>query len=147
MNTSELEKYLFNCVPIAQSLGIKVIESTPTVVSTMTPIQPNKNHLNTVFGGSSSMVCILTAWSLFQNRIIANHLDGQIMIRKQTVNYFKPITSNFLCHANFNEDLDWSAFQNVYSRTNKARLAITSRIYQDEQLAVEFEGVFVLLKI
>lgn len=146
MNTSELEKYLFNSVPIAQSLGIKVIEVESQHVSTSTPIQPNKNHLNTVFGGSSSMVCILTAWSLFQNWIITNHLDGQIMIRKQTVNYFKPITSDFVCDAYFNDDLDWDAFLNTFDRMHKARLGITARIYQDEQLAVEFEGVFVLLK-
>jgi thioesterase domain-containing protein len=146
MNTSELEKYLFDSVPIAQSLGIQVIEVELDRVSTSTPIQPNKNHLNTVFGGSSSMVCILTAWSLFQNRMISNHLDGQIMIRKQTVNYFKPITSDFVCDAYFNDDLDWDVFLSTFDRMHKARLGITARIYQDEQLAVEFEGMFVLLK-
>lgn len=146
MNTSELENYLFDCVPIAQSLGIKVIEADINNLSTLTPIQPNKNHLNTVFGGSSSMVCILTAWSLFQNRIIENQIDGRIMIRKQTVNYFKPITTDFICNAYFNEDLDWDVFLNTYNKMNKARLNITARIFQDEKLAVEFEGMFVLLK-
>jgi len=146
MNTSELEKYLFDSVPIAQSLGIKVIEVELDRVSTSTPIQPNKNHLNTVFGGSSSMVCILTAWSLFQNRMISNHLDGRVMIRKQTVNYFKPITTDFVCDAYFNDDLDWDAFLSTFDRMHKARLGITARIYQGEQLAVEFEGLFVLLK-
>lgn len=146
MNTSELEKYLFDSVPIAQSLGIQVIEVELDRVSTSTPIQPNKNHLNTVFGGSSSMVCILTAWSLFQNRMISNHLDGRVMIRKQTVNYFKPIISDFVCDAYFNDDLDWEAFLSTFDRMQKARLGITARIYQDEQLAVEFEGMFVLLK-
>ena len=147
MKTTELEKYLLDCIPIAQSIGIKVTEVELNHVSISTPIQQNKNHLNTVFGGSSSMVCILTAWSLLHNRIIANQLDGQIMIRKQTVNYFKPITSDFVCNAFFNEDLDWNLFLNTYHKMHKARLGITSRIYQDEQLAVEFEGVFVLLKV
>jgi thioesterase domain-containing protein len=146
MNTSELEKYLFDSVPIAQSLGIKLIEVESNQVSISTPIERNKNHLNTVFGGSSSMVCILTAWSLFQNRIYSDHLKGNIMIRKQTVNYFKPITSDFICNAYFNDDLDWETFLDRFAKFNKARLGITARIYQDEQLAVEFEGTFVLLK-
>ncbi|MES1986816.1 MAG: YiiD C-terminal domain-containing protein [Pseudomonadota bacterium] len=146
MNAFELERYLFDRVPIAQSLGVKLTEVDLNHVSTLTPIEPNKNHLNTVFGGSSSMVCILTAWSLFQNRALSNNLDGQIMIRRQTVNYFKPITSDFVCNACFNEDLDWNAFLNTFNKMNKARLGITARIYQGEQLAVEFVGEFVLLK-
>ena len=146
MNPFELENYLFDCVPIAKILGIKVIEVDSNHVSISTPVHQNKNHLNTVFGGSSSMVCILTAWSLLQHRIIANQLDGRIMIRKQTVNYFKPITSDFVCVSHFNEDLDWNEFLNTFNKMNKSRLGITARIYQDERLAVEFEGVFVLLK-
>ena len=146
MNATELEKYLFDRVPIAQSLGVKLTEVDLNHVSTLTPIEPNKNHLNTVFGGSSSMVCILTAWSLFQNRVLSNNLDGQIMIRRQTVNYFKPITSDFVCNACFNDDLDWNVFLNTFNKMNKARLGITARIYQGEQLAVEFVGEFVLLK-
>ena len=146
MNTTELENYLFDCVPIAKSLAIKVTEVETSHVSISAPIQPNRNHLNTVFGGSSSMVCILTAWSLFQSRIIANQLDGKIMIRKQTVNYLKPIVTDFVCNAFFNDGLDWNLFVNTFNTAHKARLSITAQIYQDNQLAVEFEGVFVLIK-
>lgn len=147
MKTSELEKYLFDCIPISQSLGIKVIEVESNHVSISAPIQPNRNHLNTVFGGSSSTVCILTAWSLFQNYIFNNQLDGKVMIRKQMVDYLKPITKNFVCNAYFNDDLDLAVFQNTFNKMHKARLAITEHIYQEAQLAVEFKGIFVLMKV
>ncbi len=146
MHISEFEKYLFKSIPVAKALGIKVKVLESNHASISAPIDLNKNHLNTVFGGSSSMVCILTAWSLFQNRIIANQLDGQLMIREQKVSYFKPITSDFVCHAYFNDDLDWDSFLNAFKEKNKARLEVTAKIYQDEKLAVELKGVFVLLR-
>ncbi len=146
MNAAELENYLFHYVPISQSLGIKLIEVNSNHITTFTPIVPNRNHLNTVFGGSSSMVCILTAWSLLQNRVLSEHLDGKIVIRKQTVNYLKPITSDFLCKAYFHEDIDWNSFLDKFYKVGKSRLNISASIYQDDELAVEFEGVFVLLK-
>jgi thioesterase domain-containing protein len=141
----EFEQYLFRAIPITQALGIKIEAIDASRASISAPIALNKNHLNTVFGGSSSMVCIVTAWSLFQHRIISNQLNGQLMIREQEVNYFKPITDDFVCHAYFNEDANWDAFLVTYKNKNKARLGITANIYQDDKLAVEFKGIFVLL--
>lgn len=146
MHISEFEQYLFKSIPIAEALGIKIKALESSHASISASVERNKNHLNTVFGGSSSMVCILTAWSLFQNRIISSQLDGKLMIREQQVNYFKPITDDFICHAYFNDDLDWDSFLNAFEKKSKARLQITADIYQDEKLAVEFKGVFVLLR-
>jgi len=141
----EFEQYLFRAIPITRALGIKIDAIDASRASISAPIALNKNHLDTVFGGSSSMVCIVTAWSLFKHRIISNQLNGQLMIRQQDVNYFKPITGDFVCHAHFNEDVNWDAFLMTFKNKHKARLGITASIYQDDKLAVEFKGVFVLL--
>ncbi len=145
MHMPEFEQYLLRAIPITQALGMRIDAIDASRASISAPIALNKNHLNTVFGGSSSMVCIVTAWSLFQYRIISNQLNGQLMIREQEVNYFKPITDDFVCHAYFNEDANWDSFLMTYKNKNKARLGITANIYQGDKLAVEFKGVFVLL--
>jgi hypothetical protein len=65
------------------------------------------------------MVCILTAWSLFQNRIYSDHLEVKITICKQTVNYFKSISSDFICNTYFNEELDWDIFLDTFAKLKK----------------------------
>ena len=61
MTNESLEAYIHRQIPITAAMGVQVIEATADRVELSTPLAPNINHRETVFGGSAAAVATLTA--------------------------------------------------------------------------------------
>ncbi len=66
---SSLKEYLYNHIPLTRAMEVKVDSISDTALTLSAPIAPNINHRETVFGGSASALCILSAWSLIHCRL------------------------------------------------------------------------------
>ncbi|MGE3318013.1 MAG: YiiD C-terminal domain-containing protein [Candidatus Berkiella sp.] len=69
------------------------------------------------------------------------------MISHSEVEYVLPVTSDFKAVCGKPDDKAWEHFIKVLDKKGKARIALNAKIYQSNQLAVDYHGKFVVLGV
>jgi thioesterase domain-containing protein len=141
-----LQNYILSNIPIANALGIKVVQASRQQVKLSAPFINNINHKDTVFGGSLQAVATLACWGLLQlNLNSADHSDKQLVITCSHIDYHKAVTTDFIATACLPEQALWQRFLYILQKKHKARVTLNATIYQDNVLAVAYTGTFAAL--
>ena len=142
---SELQRYLYEHIPLSAAMGVAVLQVTPDLVELGAPLDRNINHRQTVFGGSASAVAILAAWSVVQVRLRAANLGCRLVIQRNTVDYDHPISGDFVAQARLAHSEDWPAFVRLLQRRGRARITVSATLLFEGRIAGRFSGEFVAL--
>jgi thioesterase domain-containing protein len=145
MKKKEIEKYLHQYIPISYAMGIQVISASFQEVTLFAPFTNNINHKKTVFGGSLHAVATLACWSLLHlNLQDLNPLD--LVITHSNVKYLFPVTTDFQAQCQIPEREVWQRFLKILTLKGKSRIDLQAKIFQNEQLAVDYQGTFAAIK-
>jgi thioesterase domain-containing protein len=68
-NTSEIERYLHEHIPLSQHMQVRVVSCDAHGVKLTAPLLPNINHRHTMFGGSASALAILAGWTWLHTQL------------------------------------------------------------------------------
>ena len=143
-----LEEYLLKHIPISSAMGVGVDLASPGRIVLKAPFSNNINHKQTVFGGSLHAVATLACWSLLHvNLVNQDHEKIQIVIANSNVDYLAPVASDFKAECLMPEKDDWERFLTILQRKRKARITLNAKIFQNDQLCVDYSGTFVALKV
>lgn len=140
------ENTLFKLIPQTKNLGIKITRIEDHQLTVHGDYALNKNHLDIVFGGSIAAISITTAWSLVQSKIEQAGLKGNLVIKRQEIDYLLPVKTDFECVASFQSVGDWESFEKTYEEKGRARIVVTAQIIGELKITSKFQGVFVLYK-
>jgi thioesterase domain-containing protein len=140
------ENTLFKLIPQTKNLGIKISRIEDHQLTVQGSYALNKNHLDIVFGGSIAAISITTAWSLVQSKIEQAGLKGNLVIKRQEIDYLLPVKTDFECVASFQSADDWESFEKTYQEKGRARIVVKSLIVSESKVTSNFLGVFVLYK-
>lgn len=144
MKASELENYLHEQIPASKALGIRVKTSSRDQVELIAPLKSNLNHKKTAFGGSISVIAILSGWSL-----VFLHLQGsknEIVIQESTISYLKPVTNDFSSISSYEENAEWKKFVQSFHRRGKGRITVMSKLICNGELVATHSGTYVAFK-
>ena len=64
MTSHQLQDFLHRHIPACAALGIRVVSCSSHRVELLLPHAPNRNHKNTVFGGSTALGATVCGWAL-----------------------------------------------------------------------------------
>ena len=64
MTPHQLQDFLHRHIPACAALGIRVVSCSSGRVELLLPHAPNRNHKNTVFGGSTALGVTVCGWAL-----------------------------------------------------------------------------------
>jgi thioesterase domain-containing protein len=138
-----LEQFLHRQIPLSRAMQVSALAVTAQSVQLSAPLGPNLNHHATVFGGSSSALAMLAAWSLLQLRLQSAFPGVVIVIQRQSMSYNRPIRGTFSARAELAQGADWPRFLRLLTRRGRARISIAATLeYEGEQVA-SFAGEFV----
>ncbi len=143
-----LQNYLLQNIPISAAMGVKVDLASTQQVILNAPLANNINHKKTAFGGSLHAVATLACWSLLHLNLLKLSEDHfQIVIASSEVAYLAPVISDFTadCRMVDLESLEWNRFVKMFQKKGKGRIKLNAIILQENQLCVEYSGVFVAL--
>ena len=140
-----IQNYLFRNIPLTKAMGVGVVEAEPDKVVLNAPLEPNINHRETVFGGSASALCILSAWALVHFRLQHEGFACRVVIHKNTMIYEKPILSEFTACCILADQQSWAAFVKVLSKKGKSRVTLTSSLECGGEKVGSFEGTLVAM--
>jgi thioesterase domain-containing protein len=145
MDERQLESYLHDRIPLARAMAIEVQEAAIDRVRIRAPLAPNINHRDTVFGGSASAVAILAAWSVVRVRMLAEGLEGRIVIRRNSVSYEQPMAADFTATAGAPDAAEWTRLRAALARGRPGRVRVSAVLDCKGSKAGEFAGEFVVL--
>lgn len=146
MEPTVLQRYLHDHIPLSAAMQVEVVGASEEGVVLRAPLGPNINHRETVFGGSSSALAILAAWSLVHVRLRGAGIPGRIVIQRNTMVHNLPILGAFTARSRIGDPKSWLRFLRLLERRGRARVVVSAVIEYDGAVAGVFEGAFVGLK-
>lgn len=143
MQPQDLEKYLRQQIPIVDIIGVKVLHASRDFVKLQAPLEPNRNHLGTAFGGSTYSLSVLACYTWLFNLLEEMDIKTHVVIKTGQIQYFHPILNDLtsICKSPDPKILD--QFLNTLMRKKRAQLDLKSEIVLNHQVACQFEGRFV----
>ena len=146
-SVTNIQQYLHDHIPLSAAMEVKVVRADEDVVQLAAPLAPNINHRNTVFGGSASALAILAAWTLLHVRLRKQGFGGRIVIHSNTMNYDKPITTDFTASCGSPSRSDWARFEESLRRRGKARIDLSVDLNCREEAVGRLIGSYVALEV
>ena len=143
MNVQTLQQLLNEKVPLTRSMGVQVRRCDREEVRLRAPLDLNKNHKNTVFGGSLTGSQALCCWAWIMNLLEEEGLQAHVVIQESHNRFLKPVDRDFEASCEAPEPKNLERFLKILRQKKRARLALTSEIVNQGERAVIFEGQYV----
>lgn len=143
MNATALEKFLHEQIPISKAMGVKILSADKTKVEVFGPLEANRNHLGTAFGGSLNALLVLAGYSWIFNALETEGHHCHILLKTGHTEYFHPVETDIkaVCLKPDQDLMD--DFVRLYERKGLARINLISEISSQEGVACRFTGEFV----
>ena len=145
MNHDNLRNYLHDHIPLTKAMQVEIINISNSSLTLAAPLAPNINHRETVFGGSASALCILSAWSFIHCRLQDYpQFTPRIVIQRNTMEYSKPVLGRFQATCTLDSNSRWDRFIKSLERKAIGRIHLTSMLSCSTGISGKFEGSFVV---
>ncbi|MDH5377398.1 MAG: thioesterase domain-containing protein [Gammaproteobacteria bacterium] len=142
-----LTELLHHEIPLTEAMGLKAQTYDGNSLSLFAPLEPNRNHKSTAFGGSLYSVAVLTGWGLLQLKLSEAEISGQVVIQKSSAEYLLPVKSGLVSQCEFVDTKAWERMKKTLQRRTRARLSLRVRILSENgETAMLFEGDYVVHK-
>jgi len=143
MTPHQLQDFLHHHIPACAALGIRVVSCSSGRVELLLPHAPNRNHKNTVFGGSTALGATVCGWALVH--LNCPQAGGNIVIQSGETRYPAPARGDLLLCADSPTESDWQRCRTMLEQRGKGKITIEVRAYSQNVLAAEFSGRYVVL--
>jgi len=131
-------------IPITAHIGITVAQYDQKGLILKAPLAGNTNPKGTAFAGSINSLITLAGWGMIWLLLKELDIDGYVVIQSSQTSYLNPVRTDFaaLCHRPGQDDIDKLAY--ALKKRGKARMELDVEIQQDDEVAVEFKGRYVV---
>jgi thioesterase domain-containing protein len=144
LDLKQTEQIVHHKIPISKDIGVSLERFDTAGLIIRAPLINNINPNQTAFSGSLNAVAVLSCWTFLY--LMLDQLEEkypQIIIQKSSINYFKPVTTDFQAVCAWPDPTVINRFQTTYYRKKRARIELTSKIFAGNEPAIVFTGIFV----
>lgn len=143
----DLQAYLRQHMPLADAMDVRVevddgCELEPVLIG---PLEPNRNHGHTFFGGSTAVLVTLAGWAAVHLRMLEEEIPGHLVIQRSDIEYVAPIEGELRARALPPDPSAWDRFRRMMRRRGKGRITIDVIEHGVAESGVRFSGDFVAL--
>lgn len=143
LTASGLTAFLHEQIPLSRAMDLHVAECGPGHLVLEAPLEPNKNHLGTAFGGSLHVLPTLTCYTGLWLTLRAAGLDGHVVLTHSRADYHEPVTGPLRAIWQHPGDATLSDWLRKVRRYKKARIELSATVEGTaDRPAVEFRGMF-----
>ena len=140
-----LQDKLHSEIPLTKLMEIKIQDYNESELITTAPLSININDKGTAFGGSLATMTIISSWSICW--LISKELgfdSNNIVVIKNENSYKKPVTKDIICHTTKPTIEQLNILKEKLEKKKSASIKIYSKIIEDGEICVEFEGYYVI---
>jgi thioesterase domain-containing protein len=143
-SAADLERYLHEKIPLTVAMGVHVEECNDTRLILTAPLGPNRNHLQTAFGGSLHALATLSGYSLLW--WLLGEPDAHIVIRESTIRYDQPVRGYLRAVCSSPPADELARFRRDFEKKGKARIVLEAVVEHEAAAAATFRGMFVAVR-
>ena len=103
-------------------MGLEFEEFSSESILTTAPLANNINDKGSIFGGSSSALMIITAWSLIKLNCQKCGITSDIVIHKNETTWNKPLYEKLYIKARFKKAYNFEDIKRVLKRSKPQRI-------------------------
>ncbi|MGB7622829.1 MAG: YiiD C-terminal domain-containing protein [Terriglobia bacterium] len=140
----ELIEKLKTEIPISSVIGLTVESYEAGCLILRVPLGQNINQQGTAFAGSLNATLTLAGWSLVWLILKEANIEASIVIQDSGIHYRQPVTMDFKARCCKPDAATLEKMINALCRKGKARIALSAEIRQAGEVAVEFNGRYVV---
>jgi thioesterase domain-containing protein len=145
MTRDELAADFARRIPLSQAMGLQLLEWSAEAAVLEIPFEPNRNHVDSIFGGSLYAAGALACYALFRAITLENGLgNDQLVIQRGEIVYLAPVRADFKATSRRPAGDAIERFVETYRRHGKARLTLTADLGADGIAGAKFTGDYVL---
>lgn len=148
-----LEMFLHEMIPLAKAMGVTVELSDDQKLVLAAPHEPNRNSLNTAFGGSLVSLATLAGygvvWELMRNDSGSEEkprAEWRIVVKESRAAYRRPVIGDLRAICERPAKAAIEEFKSALSRYGQAKLKLKARIIEDGNVAVDVQAAFVVIR-
>jgi thioesterase domain-containing protein len=131
-------------IPITQHMDITVERYDAQGLLLKAPLMGNTNPKGTAFAGSINALVTLTGWGLIWLFLKELNIAGDVVIQNSWINYVHPVTDDFAAFCCRPAQDEIEKFEHGLRKKGKARMELTVKILQRDEVVVEFKGRYVV---
>ncbi len=130
-----------NHIPLVSAMGIEVHDNDHDWYLEA-PLEPNRNHMGTGFGGSIASLATLAGWAQTW-MLLPSPEDVHIVIARSSVRYLKPATGSLIATAETPDQSDVERFLGRLEQRKRAGIELNTTVQSNGAAAATFSGKFV----
>jgi thioesterase domain-containing protein len=139
-----LQDTLSSEIPISAAIGLKVGGFAAGALTLTAPLAPNINHKDTAFAGSLNAVLTLAGWSMLWLIARGAGIPAKVVIQDSTIGYLRPVAHDFAAVCRLPERAEIERCLLMLRKKGKSRMELAAEIRESGDLAVTFDGRYVV---
>ncbi|QLB19968.1 hypothetical protein A6B41_04630 [Mannheimia granulomatis] len=136
-----LQTWLYQHIPATALLDIQLEQADLQAVRLRANFAKNRNHHNTMFGGSMALISTACGWL---SAFVQTDQNPQIVIKRSEIDYQLPATGDLIavCQPISTEQME--KCQKMLKRFGRGTLHIACQLICENKLAALWQGEFVV---
>lgn len=139
-----LETYLHEAIPLVTHMQVRVARFDAAGLLLAAPLEPNRNHIGTGFGGSlqglATLACWGMLWLMFEDR------PTHIVVQECQMRFLKPARQDFTALCPLPEAGVVAQCRRAMQSRGRARLELAAEVTSGTERAGHYQGRFVALR-
>ncbi|MCH7893827.1 MAG: YiiD C-terminal domain-containing protein [Proteobacteria bacterium] len=138
-----MEQWWREGIPLVAAMHARIEKLDDRELIVCAPLEPNRNHMATAFGGSLLALATLTGWAIA--KLLAGETATHVVIQRSQMKFLRPVSGQLRARCQRPDEQKKERFTSSLTRWNRARIDLEITLYSDATLAAEFSGRFAAL--
>ena len=147
MNNDDLIRLLSEEIPLSNAIGVKIKHKSSAGVTLTAPLELNRNHLETAFGGSLTTLLILACYAWLFDKMDHSGIQCHVLIQEGQTKYLLPVKEDLVAICKRPDERKFQKFFEGFMRKGVGRINLEATIETKEGKGCHFIGVFIAQKI
>ena len=137
-----IEETMLSKIPLLASMKAKVARLNDFEFSIEAPLDPNKNHLMSAFGGSIAALATAAGWGMLMGELKKGNVAASVVVVKNSIKYLQPVMNDFIASCRKESVTQWSGFMEKLKSTSHSKIKLYVHVMCDEEVCAILEGTF-----
>lgn len=139
-----LESFLHEMIPLARAMGVRIELSDENKLVLTAPHAPNRNSIDTAFGGSLVALATLAGYGVMWELMRNERAEWHIVVKDSKTAYRRPVVGDLRAICDRPTKAALEEFKAALARYGKAKLRLKAAVVEAGNVAVDFQAAFVV---
>src|SRR5689334_15091534 len=111
-----LQDFIYDQIPLSRHLGLKISKIDELEAVVTAPLDINRNHMNTAFGGSLQAILVLSAYAWLFQIMKQKGYNCHVILQESSYEFFKPVSTDIKAICRSPKGTQLQKFLNTYAK-------------------------------